>query len=81
MPLLLVGQIFFLSRYDKHQCYAPREPYTEADKYEWDTFKMEVERYSMCIKEYIDNAQKDIERIRIESDNAIEEHNRFINSL
>lgn len=72
--------------YPSHRCTAPYnkpiEPYQFNYQWEIDQYNMEVDRYNRdlewyfdCIKEYIENANNDVQRIQEEVDSAIMEAN------
>lgn len=69
--------------YSEHDCikpYKPTEPYSfdsqwEVDLYnsQVDTYNFELDQYISCIREYVENANNDIERIKEKYQNAIDE--------
>ena len=66
--------------YPESNCIQPMRPYSN-DEYAIDIFSSEVNRYRMCIKEYVEAAENDAKRAIEASNDAINEYNAFINSL
>ena len=67
--------------YPDHTCYEPHIPYSFSDQFEFENFKREVENYSDCIKKYVEAAKLDKERITEKANEAVEQFNRFIDSI
>lgn len=63
--------------YQEHDCSKPVKPYSFYTEYEIDTYKNNVNEYISCIKNYVENANNDIERIKIKINNAIYEVNNY----
>lgn len=73
--LVLGGSNFGLLGYPDHECHEPYKPYEFVDEYQYQSYKNEVELYFDCIREYVENAERDIERIQEAAKSAIEEAN------
>lgn len=61
--------------YPKHRCYQPTKPYDLSDRYAVDRYNSDLDQYVGCIREYVDNARNDMERIRELANEAIDEAN------
>ena len=72
--------------YEEHTCSAPystpTKPYSFDSQWEIDNYNRKVEQYNNeleefvdCIKQYVENANNDIKRIREAIDEAIDEAN------
>ena len=72
--------------YPSHECSAPyskpTKPYSFSSQWEVDQYNSEVENYNYelgesmsCIREYVDNAKNDIERVKEKANEAINEAN------
>lgn len=71
--LVLGGSNFDLLGYPKHECYKPYKPYEFVDEYQYQSYVNEAELYFDCIREYVENAERDIERIQDAAKEAIAE--------
>ena len=69
------GSNLGLFGYPDHTCVAPYKPYSFTSQEQLDSYKWEFEEFTDCIREYVDNAKNDIERIKIKANNAIDEAN------
>jgi len=83
---LVFGMIFGGSNlsftgYPDCDCYPPSKPYQFNSQYEIDSFNQNVDSYINCVNDYLDNANNDIERIYEAKQDALDEANRYINSL
>lgn len=65
------------SGYPEFNGFPPSAPYGN-DKYAWDNYKQEVEDYVRKAKQYIADADSDIERINEEKQNAIRKANNVV---
>ena len=73
--LVLGGSNLSLLGYPEHECYKPHKPYEFIDELDFQRYKTDVEIYLDCIREYVENAENDIERIREAAQDAIDEAN------
>lgn len=64
------------SGYPTHDCRKPYEPYGRSE-YEIDQYRDDVNRYIRCVREYVENANSDIERIQEAQQDAINEVKRL----
>ncbi|MBI1328200.1 MAG: hypothetical protein GC136_11265 [Alphaproteobacteria bacterium] len=69
------GSNLSFTGYPSPQCRKPYKPYEFTSQFDVDTYNDEVERYVRCIKEYIDNASNDIDRIKEAVNTAVNEAN------
>jgi hypothetical protein len=79
------GSNLGLGGYPSNSCtkpIKPTRPYTFDSQWEIDSYNREVDRYNSnfrdyidCIKEYLDNADNDIKRIKEKAQEAIDEAN------
>jgi len=58
------------SGYPEPDCRKPYEPYSTS-RMDREIYQDEVNRYIRCVKEYLENANNDIERIREAQEEAI----------
>lgn len=72
---------FSFAGYPDHTCSEPYVPFSFSDQFELDNFKRDVEEYRDCIKKYVEAAKLDKERITEKSNEAVEQFNRFIDSI
>lgn len=70
--------------YPEFSSYRPSKPYSK-NSYEVDSYSSNMKHYLSEIKDYLDNADNDIKRIREamdqarrEAENAVNEFNRFV---
>lgn len=68
------------SGYPEFSQFEPRPPYNR-DQYSFDQYRNDVERYIRELKEYVENCNSDIERIRERKNEAIEKGDRIINEF
>ena len=83
--LVLGGSNLGMFGYDEHSCtkpFPPSKPYAFNSQWEIDTYNNEVdyynserESYVRCIRDYVDNAENDIEIIKEAIESAIDEAN------
>lgn len=66
--------------YPEHSCTQPTIPYDRSE-FSLSMFENEFSRYQSCIKDYLEGAEKDRERILERHNEAVEEFNRFIRSV
>ena len=71
---------FSVLGYPDHSCYEPSPPYTN-DEWAWRSFKNEAEQYRQCIEDYVEGAENDQRRIIEKANEAVDEYNRFVQSL
>lgn len=64
------------SGYPEPACRKPYEPYSSS-RMDREIYQDEVDRYIRCIKDYLENANNDIERIREAQEEAITEAKRL----
>ncbi|CAM7061260.1 hypothetical protein [Morganella morganii] len=83
----VIGGSNIYGSYPSFTDYPPSAPYTD-DQYAMSRYKDEVERYIEAAKQYTENADSDIQRIREQkaeaiskANDAIEEYNRKINGF
>lgn len=84
--LVLGGSNLGVLGYPAANCRAPMKPtppFTPASRWEIDSYNMQVdtynselERFIACTKEYLENAQNDMKRIREGMDEAVERAKR-----
>ncbi|WP_312202650.1 hypothetical protein [Kosakonia cowanii] len=55
----------------------PSPPFTD-DRYAWETYTQEVDRYTKRAKEYLENSNNDMKRIQEAQEDAIEKANRVV---
>ena len=67
--------------YPEPNCSQPFKLFEFTDEWERDQFISEVESYMSCVREYVDNANNDVKRVIEARDNAIDEANRYVDSL
>jgi hypothetical protein len=71
--------------YPEHNCREPSTPFCfstrSCNEFDISMFKREVDRYSKCIDEYVENVDADIKCAREKRNEAVEEFNRFIRSV
>jgi hypothetical protein len=83
--IVIGGSNLGMFGYSSHDCTKPTKPYKPysfSDQWQIDSYNSEVdlynserERYVSCIKEYVENANNDIERIKEKAQEAINEVN------
>lgn len=80
----VIGGSNIYGNYPSFTDYPPSAPYTD-DQYAMSRYKDEVERYIEAAKQYTENADSDIQRIRekkaeaiSKANDAVEEYNRKI---
>lgn len=61
--------------YPECSCRKPMKTFISS-KWELDDYKFQHARYIDCVNEYIDNANKDIRRIKEKAEQSLEEANR-----
>lgn len=71
--MVIGGSNLGFSGYPEPSCRKPIKPYQFVDDYEVSSYNMEVDRYISCVREYVDNANNDIDRIREAAQLAISE--------
>ncbi len=59
--------------YPKHSCSKPYKPFEFTSQFEVDNYNRQLAMYIGCIKEYVENANNDIERIQEAAKSAIDE--------
>ena len=74
------GDSNLFSSYPDHNCRKPHIPY-QIESYEVESLKYEIERYRTCVKNYIESAENDRNRILEKENDLIREFNNFINSV
>ncbi|NVJ64743.1 MAG: hypothetical protein HWD84_11025 [Flavobacteriaceae bacterium] len=88
LAMVFGGSNFTLGSYPKNTCYPPTskpfKPYQFNNQFEIDSYNVQVKRYnaeledySNCIDEYIENANNDIKRIQEAAQQAINEFNNL----
>ena len=68
---------FGIGDYPEFDEMKPSEPFNR-DRYSFDQYRDEVERYREAARTYIENANNDIERIREEQQKAIDAANQAV---
>lgn len=71
------GSNLSFSGYPEFDEYPPSPPYGN-DKYAWENYKREIEDYVNKAKEYVENANNDISRIKEAKDEAIQKANNAV---
>lgn len=66
-----------LMGYPDHRCYAPSRPYSD-DRYAWESFRADANRYIDCINEYVEAGNNDIRRIQDAQRDALTEADSFV---
>lgn len=64
------------SGYPSHDCRKPYAPY-DRSSFAVEQYRSDVQRYVRCMREYVDNANSDIERIQEAQQDAINEVKRL----
>lgn len=70
------GSNLGFSGYPEPDCRKPYGPYSES-RMDREIYRDELERYFRCVKEYLENANNDIERIREAQEEAIAQAKRL----
>ena len=68
------------SGYPRHDCYQPNQPHG-SDRYQWESFQRDAERYVDCINEYVEAANNDMDRIQEAQKDALSEARSFISRV
>ena len=71
---------FSFGGYEEPSCYDPYVPYG-GDSTSWELFKLDLETYTQCIKDYLEGAKNDRDRITEKMNEVIDDYNNFINSI
>ena len=71
---------FGFGGYPDPSCTQPYVPYS-SDKYAWQSFQYDLEKYKSCIQEYLEAAENDKKRISEKANEAIDNFNRFVRSI
>ncbi len=70
------GSNLGFSGYPEPECRKPYEPYSNSSM-DREIYRGELDRYFRCVKEYLENANNDIERIRQAQEEAIAQAKRL----
>lgn len=62
--------------YEENSCRKPIKPYDLSDEYAVDSYNSDLERYTRCMREYLEGADNDIRRIKEAAEEAIAEAKR-----
>lgn len=66
------GSNLGFSGYPSHTCYKPTRPWSN-DEYSWQRYKSDYTSYIDCMRDYLDNASNDIQRIKEKMQEAVSE--------
>ena len=67
------GSNLSLEEYPSPTCSKPTKPFDLSDQFSVDEYNSEIETYIQCVREYVDNGNNDIKRIREAQQDAIDE--------
>ena len=62
--------------YPESSCRKPYKPYSPISQYEADSYNEDMRRYVQCVKDYLENANNDIKRIREAMQNEVDKAKR-----
>lgn len=72
---------FGFGRYPDMDCKKPFIPLKITDQFEIDSLQYDIDQYTMCVEEYIEDAENDARRVLDKRDEAMEEFKRFIDEV
>ena len=73
--IVLGGSNLGIFGYPSVNCYKPYKPYEFTNQRELDDYKLQIQTYISCVKDYLEKGDYDIKRIQEKQQEAIDQAN------